>query len=162
MRVPHSSPAARNRQENLGRLLYKRRLFFQSKHQISVALRLRGQRSKLPSSCTESRQPCVGVLLNAIKSPCNPAKVCCGHWTIPCTSKRISPSENGICLLPGRIMGSPPWRVGEEASRKSCRPTAGQRSKVPSGFFRWQCAPQSGFFLTCLFDCGVLNSSVCL
>src|SRR4029077_8449379 len=29
MRVPHFSPAARNRQENLGRLLHKRRLLLQ-------------------------------------------------------------------------------------------------------------------------------------
>src|SRR6266852_435995 len=36
MRVSHLSPAARNRQENLGRLLHKRRLLLQRKHQISV------------------------------------------------------------------------------------------------------------------------------
>src|SRR5207244_2357618 len=38
MRVSHLSPAARNRQENLGRLLPKRRLLLQRKHQISVPL----------------------------------------------------------------------------------------------------------------------------
>src|SRR5207249_10525173 len=36
MRVSHLSPSARNRQENLGRLLHKRRLLLQRKHQISV------------------------------------------------------------------------------------------------------------------------------
>src|SRR5439155_5210124 len=36
MRVPHLSPAARNRQENLGCLLHKRCLLLQRKHQISV------------------------------------------------------------------------------------------------------------------------------
>src|SRR5882724_4911568 len=36
MRLSHLSPAARNRQENLGRLLHKRRLLLQRKHQISV------------------------------------------------------------------------------------------------------------------------------
>ena len=38
MRVSHLSPAAGNRQENLGRLLHKRRLLLQRKHQISVPL----------------------------------------------------------------------------------------------------------------------------
>src|SRR5882762_7114104 len=46
MRVSHLSPAARNRQENLGRLLHKRLLLLQRKHQISVPPCLRGQRSK--------------------------------------------------------------------------------------------------------------------
>src|SRR5437870_5393680 len=55
MRVSHLSPAARNRQENLGRLLHKRRLMPQRKHQISVPPCLRGQRSKVPSSYTKSR-----------------------------------------------------------------------------------------------------------
>src|SRR6516162_8615123 len=32
----HLSPAARNRQENLGRFLHKRRLLVERKHQISV------------------------------------------------------------------------------------------------------------------------------
>src|SRR5947207_8540845 len=32
VRVSHLSPAARNRQENLGRLLHKRRLLLQRKH----------------------------------------------------------------------------------------------------------------------------------
>src|SRR5438876_11194934 len=36
MRVSHLSPAVRNRQENLGRLLHKRRLLLRRKHQISV------------------------------------------------------------------------------------------------------------------------------
>src|ERR1700674_4984541 len=54
MRVSHFSPAARNRQENLGRLLHKRRLLLQGKNQISVAPCLRGQRSKFPTSSTKS------------------------------------------------------------------------------------------------------------
>ena len=62
MRVSNLSPAARNRQENLGRLLHKRRLLLQRKHQISVPPCLRGQRSKFPASYTKSRQSCVGVL----------------------------------------------------------------------------------------------------
>src|SRR6266704_6061412 len=59
MRVSHLSPAARNRQENLGRLLHKRRLLLQRKHQISVPPCLRGQRSNFPASYTKSRQSCV-------------------------------------------------------------------------------------------------------
>src|SRR6202049_4681210 len=47
MRVSHLSPAARNRQENLGCLLHKRCLLLQRKHQISVALCLRRERSKI-------------------------------------------------------------------------------------------------------------------
>src|SRR5215469_8577185 len=50
MRVSHLSPAAGNRQENLGRLLHKRRLLLERKHQISVPPCLRGQRSKLSTS----------------------------------------------------------------------------------------------------------------
>src|SRR5438132_1476078 len=66
MRVSHLSPAARNRQENLGRLLHKRRLLLQRKHQISVPPCLRGQRSKFPASYTKSRQSCVGVLFHPL------------------------------------------------------------------------------------------------
>src|SRR5712692_1167842 len=66
MRVSHLSPAARNRQENLRRLLHKRRLLLQRKHQISVAPCLRGQRSKFPAFYTESRQSCVRVFLYAV------------------------------------------------------------------------------------------------
>ena len=64
MRVSHFSPAARNRQENLGRLLHKRRLLLQRKHQISVPPCLPGQRSKFLASYTKSRQSCVGVLFH--------------------------------------------------------------------------------------------------
>src|SRR6266446_3581379 len=79
MRVSHLSPAARNRQENLGRLLHKRRLLLQRKHQIPVPPCLRGQRSKFPASNTKSRQSCVGVLFKPLQAQCNPAKVRCGH-----------------------------------------------------------------------------------
>ena len=67
MRVSHLSPAARNRQENLGRLLHKRRLLLQRKHRISVPPCLRGQRSKFPASYTKSRQSCVGVLFHPVQ-----------------------------------------------------------------------------------------------
>src|ERR1700730_3652643 len=83
MRVSHLSPAARNRQENLGRLLHKRRLLLQRQHQISVPPRLRGQRSKFPASYTKSRQSCVGVFFHPLQAQCNPAKVCCGHRVTP-------------------------------------------------------------------------------
>src|SRR5258708_6852572 len=83
MRVSHLSPAARNRQENLGRLLHKRRLLLQRKHQISVPPCLRGQRSKFPASYTKSRQSCVRVLFHALQAQCNLAKICCGHRVTP-------------------------------------------------------------------------------
>src|SRR6266550_1927838 len=83
MRVSHLSPAARNRQENLGRLLHKRRLLLQRKHQISVPPCLRGQRSKFPASYTKSRQSRVGVLFHPLQAQCNRAKVCCGHRVTP-------------------------------------------------------------------------------
>ena len=75
-----SFTSVRNRQENLGRLLHKRRLLLRRKHQISVPPCLRGQRSKFPASYTKSRQSCVGVLFHPLQAQCNPAKVCCGHW----------------------------------------------------------------------------------
>src|SRR2546422_4184750 len=83
VRVSHLSPATRNRQENLGRFLHKRRLLLQRKHQISVASCLRGQRSKFPASYTKSRQSCVGVLFHPLQAQCNPAKVCRGHRVTP-------------------------------------------------------------------------------
>src|SRR5258705_12163791 len=64
IRVAHFSPTARNRQENLGRLLHKRRLLLQRNHQISVPPCLGGQRSKFPASYTKSWQSCVGVLFH--------------------------------------------------------------------------------------------------
>src|SRR5215469_14522798 len=67
MRVSHLSPAAGNRQENLGRLLHKCRLLLQRKHQISVPLGLRGQRSKFPPAYTKSRQSSVGVLFHPLE-----------------------------------------------------------------------------------------------
>src|SRR5438552_18010317 len=93
MRVSHLSPAAGNRQENLGRLLPKRRLLLQRKHQISVPPCLRGQRSKFPASYTKSRQSCVRVLFHPLQAQCNPAKACCGHVAIPIRQReyRISP-----------------------------------------------------------------------
>src|ERR1700682_6520982 len=83
MRVSHLSPAARNRQENLGRLLHKRRLLLQREHQISLPPFLRRQRSKFPASYTKSRQSCVGVLFHPLQAQRNPAKVCCGHRLTP-------------------------------------------------------------------------------
>src|SRR5215469_4381839 len=80
MCVSHLSPAARNRQENLGCFLHKRRLLLESQHQISVPRRLRGKRSKFPASYTKSRQSCMGVLFHPVQAQCNPAKICCGHW----------------------------------------------------------------------------------
>ena len=88
MRVSHLSPAPRNRQENLGRLLRKRRLLLQRKHQISVAPCLRGQRSKFPASDTKGRKSCVRVLFHALQAQCNPAKICCGH--------RVTPVRQGV------------------------------------------------------------------
>src|SRR5207245_9818669 len=83
VRVSYLSPATRNRQENLGRLLHKRRLLLQRKHQISVASCLRGQRSKFPASYTKSRQSCVRFLLYPLHAQCNPANVCGGHRATP-------------------------------------------------------------------------------
>src|ERR1700736_970589 len=83
MRVSHLSPAARNWQENLGRLLHKRRLLLQRKHQISAPPCVRGQRSKFPASYTKSRQSRVGVLFHSLQAQCNPAKICCGHRLTP-------------------------------------------------------------------------------
>src|SRR2546429_98229 len=102
VRVSHLSPATRNRQENLGRLLHKRRLLLQRKHQISVALFLRGQRSKFPASYSKSRQSCMRVLFHALQVQGNPAKICCGHRATPITSGSISQSSDGnMSTAPG-------------------------------------------------------------
>jgi hypothetical protein len=55
MRMSHPSPPARNGQENLGRFLHERRLMIKRKRQVSVALRLGGQRSKSPPPPHERR-----------------------------------------------------------------------------------------------------------
>src|SRR5882724_11003795 len=109
MRVSHLSPAAGNRQENLGRLLHKRRLLLQRKHQISVALCLRRERGKFPTSHTKSRQSRVRVLFHAFQAQGNPAKICCGHVAIPIRQReyRISPLADSMCLPPGADHGQP-------------------------------------------------------
>src|SRR6476661_7665587 len=80
MCVSHLSPAARNRQKNFWRFLYKCCLLLQRKHQISVAGCLRGQRSKLPAADTKSRQSCMRVLFHSFQAQCDPAKIRCGHF----------------------------------------------------------------------------------
>ena len=83
MRVTDLSSAASNRQENLGRPLHKSRLLLQRRHQISVALCLRRERNKFPTSYTKSRQSRVSVFFHAFQARGNPAKICCGHVAIP-------------------------------------------------------------------------------
>src|SRR5260370_35650385 len=55
VRVSHLSPATRNRQENLGRLLHKRRLLLQRKHQSSRPPPWPGQRREYAATCTQNR-----------------------------------------------------------------------------------------------------------
>src|SRR6266568_2778825 len=69
MRVSHLSPAVRNRQENLGRLLHKRRLLLRRKHQISV-----------PPACEASEANC----LPPTRKAGNPA------WEYSSTPSRLS------------------------------------------------------------------------
>src|SRR6202035_6082603 len=107
MRVSHLSPAARNRQENLGGLLHKRRLLLQRKHQISIPPCLRSQRSKFSASYTKSWQSCVGVLFHPLQAQCNPAKVCCGHRVTPWITKYLTIIGRHMSTAPGRIMGKP-------------------------------------------------------
>jgi hypothetical protein len=100
MRVSHFSPPARDWQENLGRLLHKRCLLLQREHQIPVAVCLRRERRKFPTSYTKSRQSRVRVLFHAFEAQGNPAKICCGHVAIPVRQReyRISPLAHGMCL----------------------------------------------------------------
>src|SRR6266699_3596003 len=69
MRVAHSSPTARNRQENLRRLLDKRRLFLERQHQISE-----------PSACEASE----ANFLPATRKAGNPA------WEYSSTPSKLS------------------------------------------------------------------------
>src|SRR5438093_2070820 len=57
MRVSHLSPAARNRQENLGRLLHKRRLLLQRKHQISVPPACEASEANFPPPTRKAGNP---------------------------------------------------------------------------------------------------------
>src|SRR5467141_3767261 len=89
--------------------LHKRCLLLQRKHQISVALCLRRERSKFPTSYTKSRQSRVRVLFHAFQAQGNPAKICCGHVAIPIRQReyRISPLADSMCLPPGADHGQP-------------------------------------------------------
>src|ERR1700704_3658009 len=107
MRVSHLSPDARNRQENLGSLLHKRRLLLQRKHQISVPPSLRGQRSKFPASYTKSRQSCVGVLFHPLQAQCNPVKVCCGHRATLSITEYLTIIGRRMSTASGGIMDKP-------------------------------------------------------
>src|SRR5467141_4102734 len=107
MCVSHFSPAARDWQENLGRLLHKRCLLLQRKHQISVALCLRRERSKFSTSYTKSRQSRVRVLFHAFQAQGNPAKICCGHVTIPSSSvSYLTIGGWHVSTARGRITGN--------------------------------------------------------
>src|SRR5438128_1324886 len=79
MGMAHSSPPARDGQEDLGRLLHKRRLLLQRKRQVSVTGRLRGERSKSCASYAEGRQSSVLNLFYAVQAQRNPSKVCGSH-----------------------------------------------------------------------------------
>jgi len=70
------------------------------KHQISVALCLRRERSKFPTSHTKSRQSRERVLFHAFQAQGNPTKICWGHVAIPIRQReyRISPLAHGMCL----------------------------------------------------------------
>src|ERR1700730_3102408 len=96
MRVSHLSPAARNRPENLGRLLHKRGLPLQRKHQISETLLARPAQQ---ISCLLHEKPAIpreGTLPRSGQS----ARICCGHVAIPIRQRkyRISPLADGKCL----------------------------------------------------------------
>jgi hypothetical protein len=116
MRVSHFSPPARDWQENLWRLLHKRCLLLQRKHQISVALCLRGERSKFSTAYPKCRQSRVRVLFHAFQAQGNPAKVSGGHVAIPIRHReyRISPLADGSCLLWADHGLLFPYRIGEE------------------------------------------------
>src|SRR5438132_8671020 len=144
MRVSHLSPAARNRQENLGRLLHKRRLLLQRKHQISVPPCLRGQRSKFPASYTKSRQSCVGVLFHALQAQRNPAKICCGHRVTPYITEYLTIIRRHMSTARGRIMGKPSVKAlrkrlsGRVADHLgSSRSTLRRLSRVNAGVAAW-------------------------
>src|SRR6266576_2250723 len=82
MRVSHLSPAARNRQENLGRLLHKRRLLLQRKHQISV-----------PPACEASE----ANFLPPTRKAGNPA------WEYSSTPSRLSAIVRKSAAVIGRL-----------------------------------------------------------
>ena len=124
VRVSHFSPAARNGQENLGRLLHERGLLLQGEHQISVALRLGGERSEFPASYTKRGQSCVGVFFHSLQTQCNLAKICCGHLGLLCIES-IARSLGRRCDSIGRcrirnIASSSVTAVKTKCSSRSC------------------------------------------
>src|SRR6266480_1390980 len=82
MRVSHLSPAARNRQENLGRLLHKRRLLLQRKHQISVPPACEASEANFLPPTRKAGNP-AWEYSSTLQAQCNPAKICFGHRVTP-------------------------------------------------------------------------------
>jgi len=73
--MSHLSPSARNGKEDFRRILDECRLLFQCEHQVSIALGLRGKRSKLSAADTECRCSGVSVLFHAVEAESNAAKI---------------------------------------------------------------------------------------
>ncbi len=75
MSHPHPSPATGNRQEDLGQFLNEGGLLFDRKHQVSVALALRGEGSEDSAVDTEIWCAHVRTLFRSGEAQGQPPKV---------------------------------------------------------------------------------------
>jgi uncharacterized protein len=79
--MSHASEPARNGHEYFRRLADESRLVFRRQRQVSIALRLRGQRSESPAPDAEVGQTAVRALFHAFEGQRNPSKICRIHLT---------------------------------------------------------------------------------
>lgn len=90
----HSAPAAPNGKENLRQLFYKFRLLFWRKHQVAIAILLRGERGENPAAYTKIGDAHVAALFRALKAQGNFAKIGWRHIQLNCSR------QAGIGSLP--------------------------------------------------------------
>src|ERR1700681_1187514 len=116
MRVSHLSPAARNRQENLGRLLHKRRLLLQRKHQIFRTPLLARPAKQI--SCLLHEKP---AILRGSTPPPAPASVQSCESLLRSSSNSVDYGVSEHHRTAYVYCSGPNHE--KEAFRKSCRPS---------------------------------------
>jgi hypothetical protein len=82
MRHPHSSPSARDGNENLGQFVDERRLLLRREHQVAVALLLRSERRKNSAAHPEVRVTHVGTFFGTFKAKGDPSEIVCLHSVV--------------------------------------------------------------------------------
>ena len=85
----HSSPSARNRQENIWQLSDEVRLKLRREHQVAVALGLRGERGEDVDSNAEVGRTHVRAFLCPFEAESDAAEIGCSHCHCDLTWARV-------------------------------------------------------------------------